>query len=347
MSTLTSRVGLFKPAADGSELVNVVTDLNNNLDKIDSWLGATICTSGTRPGSPWSGQIIRESDTAKMYCWSGAAWVQLLHGTANYDNSINLPNVAHQVNIGAGASTGAFSAKRTNSTDLLLAGRVGAEGNDRFSVTQAGGMSWGPGSAATDTNLYRSAANTLKTDDALDVAGTLNATGAATLGATLAVTGNTTLSGDLTVSGIGKNIHAYVSAGGGETRVSTTTLTASAALQASLAANATYKMHLYIPFNGPTSNALKWGWTYPTGLTMSYGGVYYNAGFFGRNYVETDTNLISTTEGTTTQEVLHFAGMVFVAGTAGTLAFNWAQNASSATAITIKKGGFLNLERVA
>ena len=345
MSTLTSRVGLYKPAADGSELVNVVTDLNNNLDKIDSWLGATVCTSGTRPALPFSGQIIRESDTAKMYCWSGAAWVQILHGTANYDSSINIPNVAHQVNIGAGASTGAFSAKRTNSTDLLLAGRVGAEGNDRFSVTQAGGMSWGPGSAATDTNLYRSAANVLKTDDSLDVVGNFNATGAVGLGSTLAVTGNTTLSGDLSVAGIGKNIFSYVTTD--ETRTSTTTLTSSSYITASLAINAVYKMHLWWPFTGPTANAFKWGWTYPTGMTMRYGGVYYTGGFFGRHYIQTDTNLVATTEGTSISGIIHFAGMVFMSSTAGSLTLQWAQSASSATAVTLFKGAFMHLERVA
>ena len=40
-----------------------------------------------------------------------------------------------------------------------------------------------------DTNLYRSAANTLYTDDALSVAGTLAAVAAATVGTTLGVTG--------------------------------------------------------------------------------------------------------------------------------------------------------------
>lgn len=227
MSTLTTRVGLFKPAADGSELVNVVTDLNNNLDKIDSWLGATVCTSGTRPGAPWAGQIIRESDTAKMYCWSGAAWVQLLHGTANYDSSINLPSVSSQLNIGASGAAAAFSAKRTNSTDLLLSGRVGAETNDRFSLTQAGGISWGPGSAGTDTNLYRSAANLLKTDDSFEVAGTLAATGAATLGSTLAVTGTTALSGATTVAndyitGGCNGINAVATTSGSNTMTSAT-----------------------------------------------------------------------------------------------------------------------------
>ena len=45
--------------------------------------------------------------------------------------------------------------------DSLLAG----EANARFRFFSSGQWEWGPGSAATDTNLYRAAANQLKTDD--------------------------------------------------------------------------------------------------------------------------------------------------------------------------------------
>lgn len=41
----------------------------------------------------------------------------------------------------------------------------------RLQVNTAGQMEWGSGAAETDTNLYRSAADTLKTDDAFTVAG--------------------------------------------------------------------------------------------------------------------------------------------------------------------------------
>jgi hypothetical protein len=44
-------------------------------------------------------------------------------------------------------------------------------------VNTSGLIEWGSGSAVTDTNLYRSTADTLKTDDALTVLGTLTASG--------------------------------------------------------------------------------------------------------------------------------------------------------------------------
>ena len=37
--------------------------------------GTIICTSTTRPGSPFEGQTIWEGDTDRTYVWNGAAWV--------------------------------------------------------------------------------------------------------------------------------------------------------------------------------------------------------------------------------------------------------------------------------
>ena len=45
MSTLTSRLALYKPA--GGENINVTTDLNNNLDKIDQNLNFRVAANAT------------------------------------------------------------------------------------------------------------------------------------------------------------------------------------------------------------------------------------------------------------------------------------------------------------
>jgi hypothetical protein len=37
---------------------------------------AIVCTSTTRPSTPFEGQVIRETDTNKEYTYSGSAWVQ-------------------------------------------------------------------------------------------------------------------------------------------------------------------------------------------------------------------------------------------------------------------------------
>jgi hypothetical protein len=38
--------------------------------------GTIICTSSTRPASPFEGQKIYETDTSREYLWDGSAWVQ-------------------------------------------------------------------------------------------------------------------------------------------------------------------------------------------------------------------------------------------------------------------------------
>jgi hypothetical protein len=41
-----------------------------------------VCTSTTRPGGPYEGQMIYETDTDLTYIWGGSAWQQVSGGTA-------------------------------------------------------------------------------------------------------------------------------------------------------------------------------------------------------------------------------------------------------------------------
>ena len=60
---------------------------------------------------------------------------------------------------------------RANATDPgLRLYHSGAATYPRYQVDADGTTSWGDGTAAVDTNLYRSAVNLLKTDDSLEVA---------------------------------------------------------------------------------------------------------------------------------------------------------------------------------
>jgi len=56
-----------------------ITDLRT---KAGLWSGTTVCTSSTRPASPYTGQLIFETDTGKVQKWSGSAWVELLDFTS-------------------------------------------------------------------------------------------------------------------------------------------------------------------------------------------------------------------------------------------------------------------------
>lgn len=153
MSTNTSRLALLKPA--GSENVNVATQINDNLDKIDLNMNFRVCTSSTRPSVVYAGMSIYETDTGNCYVSNGNApasssWTSQLvtsSGTITITGT-NLLNLS-------GSASG---------TDKLAA-FVSGDSVDRFRLRADGMLQWGSGGATRDTNLYRSAANTLKTDD--------------------------------------------------------------------------------------------------------------------------------------------------------------------------------------
>lgn len=155
MATTTTRLGLRKPDPDPftGDFVDAQADLNDNWDNIDGKMGYTICTSGTRPGTPFEGQPIIETDTGDAYVWSGVDWVRTMIDTQSTYWPIS------------------FDSVRPNSSNNIISGMVTGDSNDRFSMQADGKMSWGSGSAPQDTNLYRSAADTLKTDDAFIVGG--------------------------------------------------------------------------------------------------------------------------------------------------------------------------------
>jgi hypothetical protein len=63
-------------------------------------------------------------------------------------------------------------------TSAMIGVLVEGDTFDRLRVRADGLLEWGPGNAARDTNLYRAAANTLKTDDAFVADGGILLTGA-------------------------------------------------------------------------------------------------------------------------------------------------------------------------
>jgi hypothetical protein len=66
----------------------------------------------------------------------------------------------------------------TTSSANYLTMKQSTDSFTRFSIDDNGKTWWGSGAAAQDTNLYRSATNTLKTDDSLVVGGTVTKSGA-------------------------------------------------------------------------------------------------------------------------------------------------------------------------
>lgn len=76
MSTFTSRLQLEKPTS--SDLMSTgASTLSANYIKVDTVAGLPIFTSVTRPATPFTGQIIRESDTFDSRFWNGTKWAYL------------------------------------------------------------------------------------------------------------------------------------------------------------------------------------------------------------------------------------------------------------------------------
>ncbi|MBI2625015.1 MAG: hypothetical protein HYW70_01645, partial [Candidatus Nealsonbacteria bacterium] len=81
-------------------------------------------------------------------------------------------NSGATIKINGGDSIGFYRVGASGAnTEFIRSDEVG-DTVPRFLMRVGGAMEWGPGNADRDTNLYRSAANTLKTDDSFTVAGT-------------------------------------------------------------------------------------------------------------------------------------------------------------------------------
>lgn len=83
MGTTTSKLGLSLPGggssgAYGADEIADVDVLNHDFEKVELGTGFTVCTSTTRPGSPYLGQPIIESDTGKGFYWTGLTWKQII-----------------------------------------------------------------------------------------------------------------------------------------------------------------------------------------------------------------------------------------------------------------------------
>lgn len=81
------------------------------------------------------------------------------------DGATNIPTV--RIDGIAGQSAATLTVNMVATTDRAFAARLGSETQTRFTFLASGQMEWGDGTASRDTNLYRSAANVLKTDDKL------------------------------------------------------------------------------------------------------------------------------------------------------------------------------------
>jgi len=128
---------------------------------------------------------------------------------------------------------------------------------------------------------------------------------------------------------------------------SSTTLQNDADLAVAVAANKVYRLQCVIRFQSPSTADIKFGWTYPAGLTIKYVELInaLGAGAGVTSIFAIDETSAIAAEGVTPGSVF-FTGVVFVGGTAGTLQLQAAQNSSDAGTTKVLTGSYLSLERI-
>lgn len=82
MAGTTTKLALYLPGGGLSGLITPdeqvdIDKINDNMKKIDTAIGFVVCTSGTRPSTPFTGQSIIETDTRNTMYWNGTRWVPM------------------------------------------------------------------------------------------------------------------------------------------------------------------------------------------------------------------------------------------------------------------------------
>lgn len=348
MSSTTSRVALYKPA--GGENVNVTTDLNNNLDKLDTNLNFRVAASATARNAItpfWAGLNVRDTDTGRTWVSNGSApisgsWSQIPNTASTLNGDLDIV-AGFQVNVGAANSTAAFATSMSASGSDAFTSRVSGDTQSRFLVNADGRMFWGSGSVSQDTNLYRSAANTLKSDDSLELVGGLT------------VGGNSVLTGDLSVGGTGQTLYAANTAN--QTVTSSTTMVNATNMVFSMTANGVYTFTaVLITSGGSAAGDIKFGFTIPTGAQVDYGGIGLADSVTSGTQGSVSTQAYDSQTSPTT--FLPFAvstafnqvvitGQCRMSSTGGNFQLQFAQLASNGTGSVLRARSYMTATRVA
>lgn len=288
--------------------------------------GATFTTAAPVLSTATSGttalRAMATGDTNDRFQLKGSGQMEWGPGTAARD-SIIFRDGSGQL----GTTDTMWRVYRNSAGSAAYSALLTTDTNARFYVQADGQMFWGPGNATQDVNLYRGAANQLKTDDDLVVGGSL------------------------TVSGVNQTLRARKTA---DTNVtSNTTPTDDPHLVIALAANTVYEIQgLLLPsststtgdfklaINGPAGCAGYWTTSAP-GTTAT--GDPDNARFIATQITGGTRSYGIAVSGTFGLQV---SGMVETT-TAGSLTVQWAQATSDATALILRQYSWIRLTKVA
>lgn len=137
-----------------------------------------------------------------------------------------------------------------------------------------------------------------------------------------------------------------------------TTLQNDDALLWAVAANERWYFRLILRLTDVSNGTadFKMGWSYPTSTTIAWASYSVGGGSLASwvpgittapnvvEYVESTTPAFGLTNG---NHLMVFDGIVYVSGTAGNVTFQWAQNTSNGSNVTVKAGSNLFLVKLA
>jgi len=117
-------LALVDVAAAAASITNAnITDRRRRASALG---GITVCTSATRPATPYQGQCIYETDTTKVLVYDGAAWVEMLTAGAWTSYTPTLTNLT----LGNGTLSAAYHrvGRRINFRFKFILGSTSAVG---------------------------------------------------------------------------------------------------------------------------------------------------------------------------------------------------------------------------
>lgn len=354
MSTTTPRLGLYMPADDGSEPIDVATDLNDNLERLDTAVGFVPSTVATPPSSLFDGLSTYETDTGRAKFRASSVWKYLLTAGATFASDLLLA-AGYKIGIGVASPTAYLDVVRPSGSlaENILRVRNTDQTYPKL-LLSLDALQWGDGTLAADVGFTRPSYGQLNIVGAvnmtsLSVSGTLassaiNISGALDVGGN--ITSNATILGKL--SGTGFNVPNYVRKTADTARTSTTTTTDDPHITFTAEANSTYLIQTYLIYSATNAADFKYGWTIPSGTTgirwslgEAIGGTDYSATTMrtSAHQPATDVGLGGHTTGL-------FNGAMDTAifttsSTPGPITLKFSQNTSTVDATTLRIGTFM------
>ena len=359
MASTTPRVGMYMPADDGSEPMNVATDLNDNLEKLDNAVGFVQSTSAVNPTVMYEGVASYETDTGRAKFRVGSAWNYLLNAGATFLNNILL-GTANRIGIGITSPAAIFDVVVATITSVpLLKFKQASHATHSLEINHDG-IRIGGGTTAPETRIYRATSNQLAVTGNLSLQNQLSVTGSSSF-SNVQVTGNLdvdgtftgdlNLAGNLNVGGIGKRQVAYKTSD--LSRSGTTTPTFDPQLIIPVVPNGVYEVELVGHADGSSGGDIRINWWAPPGsvgqrmisgpaLTMtSRDSTATRVGSYAFN-----TDVGYGTDTTVGAISFHEKGIIIVGADSGNITINWAQISATGTT-TLKQYTMLIVTRIA